>query len=314
MRSDSSSSNSTCVSNIWRPGLEPNTPLENTIISISTTFYPGATIDSLPTDLILLSVEPVAFFVHSARLLSVSENGFNQLVSGAASNRQEDDPDPIIPVPESSAVLNIILQSIYGMSATHFAHSFDDLSLAVASFPKYGLSVSAYLAPSAPLAATLLSHVSTSPLEVYCLAASHDLWHIASSASRHLLSFALPNLTDEQATRMGPIYLKRLFFLHLGRTDALKRLLLPPPCAHAPTTECDYTEQKRVTRAWALASAYLLLDAKPDMGVKTMEAALSPLAEYVDCEMCKAALMERVKEAVVQWSGVKVCGGSPRFD
>ena len=51
-----------------------------------------------------------------------------------------------------------------------------------------------------------------------------------------------------------------------------------------------------------------MLDARPDMGVKTMEAALSSLADHVECKMCKAGLVGRVREAVVQWSGVKVCG------
>ena len=276
-------------------------------ISVSTTFYPGATIDSLPTDIILLSIEPVVFYVHTARLLSVSGNGFNQLVSGITSTRRANDPDPIIPLPESSAVVNIILHTVYGMSCTHFAHTFEELSLAVAALPKYGLSVHTHLAPSAPLASTLLSYAQTSPLDVYTLAASLDVPHLASSASPYLLSFALPNLTDEQAIAMGPIYLKRLVFLHLGRTDALKRLLLTPPRPHAPTPQCDNAEQKWVTRAWALASAYLMLDARPDMGVETLEAALGPLSEKVVCEMCKAALVERVNEVVKQWKNVRVC-------
>ena len=62
---------------------------------------------------------------------------------------------------------------------------------------------------------------------------------------------------------MGPVYLKRLFFLHFGRIDALKRVLLPPPHPHPPTQHCDFTEQKHLTRAWALASAYFAWDARP---------------------------------------------------
>ena len=108
------------------------------------------------------------------------------------------------------------------------------------------------------------------------------------------------------AAKIGPIYLKKLFFLHLGRTDALKRLLLPPPHPHAPTPTCDFMEQKKLTRAWALASAYLTWDARPDMSASTMEAALHPLADHLQCDLCKQSLRDRIRDLVVQWSVVKV--------
>lgn len=65
------------------------------------------------------------------------------------------------------------------------------------------------------------------------------------------------------AERIGAVYLKRLFFLHFGRAEALKRILLPPPHPHAPTPSCDFSDQKKLTRAWALASAYLAWDTRP---------------------------------------------------
>ena len=68
----------------------------------------------------------------------------------------------------------------------------------------------------------------------YALAASHDLYSLAVPISSHLLSYPLHMLTDELAEKIGPVYLKRLFFLHLGRLDALRRLLLPPPHPHFP--------------------------------------------------------------------------------
>jgi len=70
------------------------------------------------------------------------------------------------------------------------------------------------------------------------------------------------------ADAIGPIYLKRLFFLHFGRSDALRRVLLPPPNLHTPTTSCDFSDQKKLTRAWALASAYLAWDARPGMFIQ----------------------------------------------
>ena len=134
---------------------------------------------------------------------------------------------------------------------------------AVDALRDYGVNPKLCIVPSSPLYTLLLSHAPLHPLEVYALAASHDLRELAAATSSHLLSFSLATLSDAVAERIGPIYLKRLFFLHFGRVDALKRLLLPPPHPHAPTPWCDFTEQKKLTRAWALASAYLAWDARP---------------------------------------------------
>jgi hypothetical protein len=148
---------------------------------------------------------------------------------------------------------------------------------------------------------------------------------MAVAVSSHLLSFPLATITDDVAERIGPVYLKRLFFLHFGRVDALKRLLLSPPHPHAPTAWCDFAEQKKITRAWALASAYLAWDARPgehrslrtpdicfihcfwaDLSTSAMESALSPLGEHLSCELCKRALKDRIINLLTQWSVVKV--------
>lgn len=149
------------------------------------------------------------------------------------------------------------------MSCAHYSPPFETLVTAVKRFPTYGLRPKARIAPSMPLFQLLLSHAPLFPLELYALASQFDLYELAVSTSSHLLSFQLSSLTDDMAERIGPVYLKRLFFLHFGRADALKRVLLPPPHPHAPTPWCDFTDQKTLTRAWALASAYLAWDARP---------------------------------------------------
>lgn len=278
---------------------------ENAFVSVSTTFYPGANIDTLPTDLIILSSDSVFFYVHSQRLMTASENGFNQLLPAAMKKSRPNDTDCIISLPEKSAVLNIVLHTIYGLSCTHYSPSLADLSTAIATLKVYGLPVRTFLTPSTPLSTTILAHAPTAPLDVYALASAWNLNELAISASPHLLSFSLSSLTDDQASKIGSVYLKRLFFLHLGRMDALKRLLLPPPHPHPTTSECDFTEQKKLTRAWALASAYLTWDARPDMSASSIEAALLPLCERLNCEICKTALRERIRDLIIQWSQVK---------
>ncbi|KAF5388260.1 hypothetical protein D9615_000363 [Tricholomella constricta] len=274
------------------------------LVSVSTTFYPGAHHQSLSPDAVLLSSDHVFFYVHSHILLRASDNDFHSLLPPPPSSSKHH--DPIVDVPESSAVLNIILHTIYDMSCAHYSPSFSHLCTSVKRLPYYGVHPKSCFTPTTPLYTLLLSHAPLYPLEIYTLAASFDLYDLAVSTSSHLLSFPLSSLTDEMAEAIGPVYLKRLFFLHFGRTDALKRVLLPPPHPHPPTDSCDFSDQKRLTRAWALASAYLAWDARPDLSTCSMELALRPLAEHLACGDCKHALEDRIKNLVSQWSIVKV--------
>ena len=234
----------------------------NALVSVSTTFYPGAPNDSHPADLVLVSNDSVFFYVHTSRILKASKNCFNHLMPPPI-HEDNDQIGPILPVPESSIILNIILHAVYNMSCAHYAPSFLALESAITALKTYGVQLHDRIANSTHLYNLLMSHAPLFPLELYALAASNDLCDLAVSTSQHLLSFSLASLTDDMAVRIGPVYVKRLFFLHFGRAEALKRLLLSPPHPHAPTQWCDLTEQKRLTRAWALASAYLAWDARP---------------------------------------------------
>lgn len=230
---------------------------------MSTTFYPGGHNHHLPPDLVLLSSDNVFFYVHSHVLLGASDNGFQSLLPASSPKGKEQ--GTVLSIRESSAVLNVILHTVYDMSCAHYSPPFQTLVTAVDCLPLYGIDLKSHIAPSMPLFTVLLSHAPLYPLELYALAAHYDLYDLAVSTSSHLLSLALPSITDEMAIRIGPVYLKRLFFLHFGRSDALKRVLLNPPHPHAPTPWCDFAEQKKLTRAWALASAYLAWDARPGM-------------------------------------------------
>ncbi|KAI0638007.1 hypothetical protein C8Q77DRAFT_1153697 [Trametes polyzona] len=288
-----------------RPG-SPDNAQGNTIVSVSTTFYPGANLLPIAPDVILLASDGVFFYVHTTQVLSMSSNQFNGLLpSNMGDINKNDELGTVVPLPEVATVLNVILHAVYEISCAHYHPSIDTLIAAVDAMPTYGLSPKEHVAPSKPLYSLILNQAPMRPIVVYALAASHDLYDLAVPVSSHLLSFALHSLTDELAVRIGPVYIKRLFFLHLGRLDALKRLLLPPPHPHPPTGNCDFTEQKKLTRAWALASAYLAWDARPDLSTSAMESALCPLADHLTCHICKRSLADRVKQLIVQWSVVK---------
>lgn len=235
----------------------------STLVSVSTSFYPGAQHLPIQPDTILMSTDSVFFYVHSHMLLASSENGFMGLLP--APPPSETNHETLIAVPDDSVHLNVILHAVYDMSCAQYSPSFEVISTAVNRLHLYGVPAKKRIAPSRPLFSLLLSYAPVVPLDLYALAARHDLYDLAVSTSSHLLSFPLSTLTDDMAERIGPVYLKRLFFLHFGRSDALKRVLLPPPNPHAPTPDCDFSEQKKLTRAWALASAYLAWDARPGM-------------------------------------------------
>ncbi|TFY70890.1 hypothetical protein EVG20_g2126 [Dentipellis fragilis] len=275
------------------------------MISISVTFYPGSTLDSLPSDLVLLTSDSVFFYVHSHKLLSASDNGFNAILPRGSVQVPGGTP-PLLAVPEDSTVLNIILHTIYNMSAAQFSPATQSIVAAVDAMATYGIPAKSYIAPSTPLYLLLLANAAINPIEIYALAASLDIPELAVDASSHLLSYPLPSLTDELTAKMGPIYFKRLVFLHLGRIEALKRLLLSPPASHPYTQICGSAEQTALTRAWALASAYFAWEAQPDLSITAMEAALYPLGDHLVCNECKRLLKERVTELAMQWALVKI--------
>lgn len=98
---------------------------------------------------------------------------------------------------------------------------------------------------------------------MYALAAQHRLEQLAVAVSPFLLSFDLASLTDDLVGRMGAVYLKRLVFLHVGRSMALKRLLSPPLDYHTPNDACGAREHDALMNAWSLAAAELAWDARP---------------------------------------------------
>jgi hypothetical protein len=235
---------------------EPASATENGAVSVSTVFFPGAGLDASFTDLVVVSADGVYFYVHTHRLLDASNNSFNQYLSYTNSSET-------IFLAEPSVILNLVFHSTYEIPCTPYTPSLSEFSAAMTALTAYGIPASVVLAPHATLSAVLLAMAPLYPLDVYTLAANHGAIELATVASVHLLSFQLPSLTDETAAQMGGVYVKKLFFLHLGRVEALKRELVTPPASHTPTMDCGWAEQKALTRAWALAAAYLSWEAKP---------------------------------------------------
>ncbi|KAJ8697268.1 hypothetical protein PTI98_007064 [Pleurotus ostreatus] len=289
-----------------------------TLISVSTFFSPKARHQDILPRLVFISSDSVHFYVHPHVLTAASTNGFNMLLDDVFRQNQDGDTMPPSPMPAKtillhSSTLNVILHAAYNAPCSQFAPSTDTLVEAIDLLPEYGIAPCSCIYSSSPTSPTpsrlyslLLSHAPFHPLPIYTLAAHHALEDLAIASSQHLLSTQFHMVSDHAAMRMGPIYLKRLAFLLLGRVEALKRLIVEPPPLHAPTGMCSGFEQKRLARAWTLAVASLVWDARPDLPTSLIEATLRPLGNHLDCHLCQYNLRDRIRDVTMHWLSVKV--------
>lgn len=225
---------------------------------MSTAFFPGA--HAVDPDVLFSSSDSVLFYAHSDIITGTAPNAFHRFLKAPLTDKNL--RNHIISVPDSSSVFNIILHLLYGTPSAQHSPSLDDLKTAVDRMPFYGIVPKDHIVPMTPLHQLLLSHAPLFPIELYALAGHHDLKTIAIATSSHLLSYPLSNITDDIAERIGAVYLKRLLSLHVNRFNSLKQILLIPPHPHPETKDCTFEEQKKLTRAWALVSAYLAWDAR----------------------------------------------------
>lgn len=215
----------------------------------------------MTSDTVFRSADGVLFYVNAKAFIKVSKTIFEAFLGGSLEDKRF--RDTIIDVPESSSILNIIIHTIYGLSCAKHSPPFDDIETAVNRMPVYGLTPSAHIMPSSPLFELLLSHAPVQPIRIYALAGHFGIEELAIQTSSHLLSYDLSDLTDELAKRMGAVYFKRLMCLHMNLLDSLKATILQPPRPHPATEACSFVEQKKLSRAWALAASYLAWDSRP---------------------------------------------------
>jgi hypothetical protein len=223
-----------------------------TLLSISTTFYPGSA-EAQDSDLVLGSADGVYFFVHRARLLDGSSNSFGGLLPRILENKKVDDamifsaspladdtsihdptidlhsissidnielplasgpadrPPEVILVPEPSSVLNIILHVLYGLPMERFRPDLQLLCHVLSELVTFGYRPADLITPHSEIFYLLVAHSKTHPLVVYALAASHKIERLAVSCSSNTLGVELSEITDELASVMGPVYLRKLF-------------------------------------------------------------------------------------------------------
>ncbi|KAJ1308078.1 hypothetical protein OPQ81_002143 [Rhizoctonia solani] len=237
----------------------------STLISISTRFNLDSP-DIQDSDMVLVSTDNVYFYAHKSILLLDSSNRFGSLIPLSADgteSRGGDSPTTLslglagahtfITTDYSSDVLNVVLHAIYKFAVGGYRPSPTTLRAATNALSLLGYDLNFVYAPHSELFMLFLQAGVAEPLEMYALAAQYALEDLAVAVSTFTLSVSPSEITDDLAVQMGPIYLRRLFFLHLGRADALKRLLYPPPTPHPADPNCGPETQSAVSRIWALA-------------------------------------------------------------
>ncbi|RPD54079.1 hypothetical protein L227DRAFT_535215 [Lentinus tigrinus ALCF2SS1-6] len=251
--------------------------------------------DALP-DVCLITADNLPFYTHRQVLQFASTNTFGGLLANH---------DESINVSESYTVLPIVLHIIYGLSCLHLSPSLDTVDLAVDALVKYGVPVSKFAAPNSPLYQLIISHAPYRPIDTYALAAHHGLEPLAVDVSAHLLSYDTSNLTDELSLKMGPVYIKRLFSLHLTRRAALKDIVMKPPALHHPNLACGTGEQRQLTQAWALAAAEMAWDVRPSTSTYMLQSVFEKAGRDITCGECRVMLEQRIQEAIDEWSAVR---------
>ena len=280
----------------------------------SATFYPGAVINrdlrTVDTDLVLLSEDRVKFHVQVHRLISSSQNKFNHLLplGSKYEGNGSGNIDRTLSIPEAASVVDVILHAVYRLLYTYDNPTLSDITTALAIFPKYGLSVEHYMKRFTSMHRALSSHTTSSPLDVYALAASYNLEEIAVETSLHLLSLDLNSISYQQASQIGTLYLDRLFNLHLERVEVLKALARRQPERHIAVRRTGANhddEHNELVRAWALTASHIDSSAKPDLAVTTIESIAKPFQEGLKCYLCKAAFTNCLRELLSDWSCAK---------
>ncbi|KDN46921.1 hypothetical protein RSAG8_03998, partial [Rhizoctonia solani AG-8 WAC10335] len=291
-----------------------SSPIDSHPVSISSRFNLEAW-DMQDANVLLLTPDQVFFYAHLSILLQSSSNFFGDLLGDNVAYNSHEEVDVsqpmsdlsleprLVPVNISSDVLNIVLLALYQFPIQEFAPSSKALREVIPTLTSLGYNPSVIAYPRSELYGLLLRSAAADPLPMYAAAAQCSFESLAVAVSALTLRAPLHEITDDLARQMGPVYLRRLFFLHLGRADALRRIVLPPPSLHPPDTNnrCNSEAQKGIQRAWTLASAYIIAQKYPG----EVNRVVSLLDTRVECTECGRSLQERISRLVHDWSTVK---------
>ncbi|KAF5326740.1 hypothetical protein D9619_004686 [Psilocybe cf. subviscida] len=251
---------------IWNPALPIQLPspgsvrskrdsdwysLATNLLTISKTFHT----ELVPAaDALLFSSDGVFFCVHLETIHRHCPEAFRSFLD-ESSNSQLANP---IMLDCPSEELNIILHALYDMSLDAYRPSPDTIATAIDIMPRLGVTVNRVVYPGCALYEYILTYTPIRPLEVYAMAAHHDVHSLAVYASAYLLNMEILSVSEDASTRMGPLYFLKLVRLHMARSDALKASLLVAPPAHPPAMvdRCTFGQQQQARQVRFRRASY----------------------------------------------------------
>lgn len=194
----------------------------------------------------------------------------------------------------------------YHSSCTKYCPNLDDIEDTFNNLRRYGLCEKV-VDDRTGIAQALMDRAEQDPIRVYALAASQGLESVTVASSQLTLQTMFSEITEKNATLMGPIYLRRLFFLHAGLGEALKRIIRQVEAVHLSDPNCCTQETKRVLeRRWQYAVGTLLLE--PKVQAVTPQALASLLGSVrmaVPCAACRRVVEQRAVQAAASWAAVR---------
>ncbi|KIO19828.1 hypothetical protein M407DRAFT_144621, partial [Tulasnella calospora MUT 4182] len=295
-------------------------------------------------DLVVHSSDSVFFYCHQSILRSKSSNNFGDLLlDGSTQSSFHPVPAPSAPsptlagrstsdgqvphttshpslprslsagtqqgrphvlwVPENSRTINIVLHEFYGMPFERYGPDLDILSNTLDALKKYGRSVPDQ---TSEIWSAVLRWVDKHPIRVYSIAAAHAMESVCIQASEHTLPVPLSVVSEADAYGMGALYLRRLFFLHMGRAEALRRILALPPAEAPMVPGCPAEHEAKLRLNWRAAEGDLLTSGLPEnVSPSQILTAFGSVIGATTCGVCRAVVQERISNTLLKWSQVK---------
>jgi hypothetical protein len=239
-------------------------------LSISTIFFAGSDLDPNPSDIVFFTTDYVYYWVHSSKFFKHSKHSCCGMLTDLSTS---------LPLPETSEIANLAFHMLYHFNFPFYSPTLSLVVRALSLLALYGIDISSVLVPSNPLYNTVLYIGVRYPLETYTVAAGFNLETLAIEISKHLLTTPLCAITDEMARVMGPHYLRRLVFLHMGRTERLKELIMQPPPPHDVTKDCYETDQKHLQQEWRALALALGCNAGPSTSTSQLYNTFLPITQ-----------------------------------
>ncbi|KAH6912836.1 hypothetical protein BKA70DRAFT_776980 [Coprinopsis sp. MPI-PUGE-AT-0042] len=254
-------------------------------VATSTIFHPCSKLVSATPDCVLSSSDNVFFHLNSRTLQHAGS---------------------VATVPESSMILEVIFSAAYEIPCDTFAPLLDDILGAIDRMPPNGMDPKALIRKGTPLYGLIMRcHASYYPLRVYCAAAHYDIESLAQETSPYLLDLDIVEIDNASALLMGPLYLKRLVILIVGRVTALKRIVFDAPAHHPMVAGCSEEIQQAAKREWTYTISQIARDVKSSISPNSLKERCCLAVQSLPCDACQRSWYTHADDIAIQWAMVK---------